>query len=242
MIKFAYDAPALIVGDSLVLADLHIGRESKIIQHGDELLSITEYMVSEIERLKEEHKLKDIIILGDVKEDITSIPLQVHDFFSRIRPMFRRIAVLKGNHDGGIEKISGINVLDQELVIGGVAMAHGHKLFSPETFSCDYLLTAHRHFYFPMKSAVGKIYNMKIYAVVPPNISGIHKKYGNIEVKKGMKAVFVPSFNPLITGQNVLESIRERKRHFENKIFKLDRATIYTLKGECLGNLPKLRR
>ena len=65
-----YNERALLVGKTLVIADLHIGLEYELRKKGIFIFSQYEKMKNRIISLLEKTKAKRIILLGDLKHNI----------------------------------------------------------------------------------------------------------------------------------------------------------------------------
>ncbi|MHC4479340.1 MAG: hypothetical protein ACYTEL_27285 [Planctomycetota bacterium] len=75
-IKFVTGKPALLVGKSLVVADLHLGIEREFYQSGIKFPSQTEKIKDMVEGLVKITKAERLILLGDVKHKVPGISLQ----------------------------------------------------------------------------------------------------------------------------------------------------------------------
>jgi putative SbcD/Mre11-related phosphoesterase len=114
--------PALILRGRiryLVVADLHLG----LVRYYDE------FIVKKLQRLADELRVDEIIILGDLKH--------ILGYDRRIEEMVRSIdfTLVKGNHDG---KLKG----ERELSIGKFQLIHGH--LKPKEIGKN-LIVAHAH-------------------------------------------------------------------------------------------------
>ena len=101
-----YNAPALRVDDTLVIADLHIGVETDLMAKGFHLRSRTNEMFDSILEISD--NCNHLVILGDVKDAVPNSSRQecreIPDFFKKLLEFFDDINVVKGNHDVNIEK------------------------------------------------------------------------------------------------------------------------------------------
>jgi len=238
MMRFVYENPAVIVDDALVITDLHIGRDVESIPYGDEIIDMADYYLERILEIRDD--TRELIILGDVKEPLFTVPNQVFDFFSRVKKEFDRVVVVKGNHDHGIDKIPDITVVN-EYVKSDVGMVHGHAIPSPNMWNHSYLLFGHLHYYYNVRSEIGKNLRIKVYLVARLNPGEIARLLsGGNRFNKDLTAVFLPSFNPNIFGIDVTK-IDNVERPFRKELFKMDDAQVYTLSGICLGTVRSLR-
>ncbi|MFA5381657.1 MAG: metallophosphoesterase [Candidatus Micrarchaeia archaeon] len=245
-IKFIYDKPALIIDNNiLVIADLHISAEKKIIPNGEEIINLTQLLLEELFALIYEYKIKKIIILGDVKEDIYDLSPELFLFFTKLSEKVK-IEIVKGNHDVNLEKLpknlnlkihssSGVvYICKNNLKIG---LAHGHAWPNDELLLCDYLILAHEHAHFLLQDEKGKKYYEKVFLISDINEKNAKNKYKNINKK--CKLIVLPTFNPVLFGKAINEQKIGLGPIFKNKVFKMNSLLIYTLKGICLGQLKR---
>jgi len=70
--------PILFIEDKkiLVIADLHIGIETELREHGLNPLSQTEKMLKRLSSICKKYKPEEIILLGDIKHNIPSSTFQ----------------------------------------------------------------------------------------------------------------------------------------------------------------------
>ncbi len=133
---FITNHPAMLIADSLVISDVHLGITRDLYEHGVSLPSQVKTLASRVNRLKAMTKAKQLVILGDLKHNIPGISWQerreIPEFLSLLR--FRKITITKGNHDGNIERL--IDIVKPEIkcrigvkksfTIGNYCLAHGH--------------------------------------------------------------------------------------------------------------------
>ena len=93
----------------LVVADLHIGWESALIQRGIHVPSQTPKILEKIIQLIKSQKPSILIFLGDVKHTIAKAEVgerrDIPDFFEKIGELVKDIRVIPGNHDGNLEPL-----------------------------------------------------------------------------------------------------------------------------------------
>lgn len=143
--------PALRMGDSLVIGDLHIGIEAHMGARGVHLASRTDDMFyavlsaagSDVDR---------IIMLGDVKDSVPGSTKQEYReipvFCDRLLDAFSEVCIVRGNHDTSIEEFVPGRVRVHPAsgaVIDGVGLAHGHTWPSGEVMSQRTLVLGHEH-------------------------------------------------------------------------------------------------
>ncbi|RLG18962.1 hypothetical protein DRN67_03690, partial [Candidatus Micrarchaeota archaeon] len=101
--RFIHNEPALLIGDSLVIAELHIGYEQKLFPKTD--IFFTNRLIARVQGLIKQTKAKRLIINGDLKHSVKGpTPEEGRELAKFFEAIEVPIAVVKGNHDGGIEK------------------------------------------------------------------------------------------------------------------------------------------
>ncbi|MCW6160017.1 MAG: metallophosphoesterase [Candidatus Micrarchaeales archaeon] len=240
-IKFVYNEAAVVVTIDgtgyLVIGDLHIGAERKLIARGIRVYSAVEAMAGKVKKLMDEFSLENIIILGDVKETILYPDAgelnELKRFFSGLSKY--RIVVMRGNHDPHLEELVSVEVSD-ELVAGGFAFMHGHKWPSENAMLCGYIFAGHNHAAISMMDRNKGFYSQKAWLIANINKRKAAEVYK--EFNKDAKLVILPAFNDLITGMPVNEVV-EKSEHlsplFRNDVFDYKKAKVYSLRGEMVG-------
>lgn len=236
--KFLYKAPAIFHKGAVIVGDTHFGMERKLMRKGiyDEQFSLRQFL-----RLKElvvRHKAKRVIFLGDVKEDITTLDRKTEDVLARLS-LLSEIVIVRGNHDGGIERCGCAKVIPSEgFVYEGLGLAHGHSWPGKELMECDYLVMGHQHPMLTTKDKMGKKHTEPVWVVAPPDkekISSHYKKFN-----KKIRLILMPAFNPLV-GSSMKTSAEEHLGPvLNNKLFKLNSALILRLDGTRLGKLGNI--
>ncbi len=193
---------ALKVGDFLVIADLHIGYEKESKKKGYIIPNQRKEFVKRIKNLKEMSRTSKLIILGDVKHNIPRASLnekyEIPNFFREISKLFKEIIVIKGNHDGNLEKMvheDNVKIM-KEFSLGNFGFIHGHRYPTDELMKCKILIMAHSHPTFKIKDNSRTTHNYPCWIVGEIKNSKL-KKYNQIKIKK---VLVVPAFNPLLYG------------------------------------------
>lgn len=247
-IRFIYDEAAVVVTINgtgyLVIGDLHIGAEKRLVQKGIRVYGAVEKMARTTDKLMKEFRLKNIIILGDVKDTILypdSTELnELRKFFSALSDY--RITVMRGNHDPHLDELVKVSIKD-ELILDGFAFLHGHKWPSEDAMKCRYIFVGHNHAAVSMMDKNRGFYSQKAWLV-----SSINKRKAEAvykEFSKEVKLVVLPAFNDLITGMPVNE-VLERNEHlsplFRNEVFNYKGSKVYSLRGEIIGSPATIKR
>ncbi|WP_135662780.1 metallophosphoesterase [Halorhabdus rudnickae] len=140
-----YRDRAVILDETLVLADLHLGRE----QSSNVELSVgsERAIVERLGDLLDTHNIREVVIAGDVLESFDSLPPGVASAFERIEDCAVehgcRLIVTPGNHDVMLDALwDGPAPAEYELEDNDTVVLHGHEL--PET-DADRYVVGHDH-------------------------------------------------------------------------------------------------
>ncbi len=195
--KFKKDSHAVFFEDYAVVGDIHLGFEEEINDNGYNIWDKTEEITENILRLNS----KKLILLGDLRKGYTEIlPREggiLIKFLSILSNKFDEIIITKGNHDGGLEKISNrfknISVTS-EFIHRNVGFMHGHALPSMKLAAeSKFVCLSHLHPSVILRDSNGVIYQQDCFLFL--NIKLPKKKYKDSTLTKGL---VVPKFNEYI--------------------------------------------
>lgn len=238
MMKFLYDAPAILYKGALIVGDTHFGMEATLRRKGihDSMFSMREF-----ERLKSliiRHKAKRLILLGDVKEDITMLDGVTESILAKLS-LLAPITIARGNHDGGIERCGNAEIVGAGgFVFGKLGLLHGHSWPDEALLSCDYLVVGHQHPMVAMTDAFGKRRTEPAWIVAPCDseiLAERYKKFNN-----NISLIMMPAFNPMLGSAINIDEKERLGPILNNKLFKLNHALVFRLDGTCLGQLEKI--
>ena len=236
--KFLYNAPGILYKHTLIVGDTHFGMEYKLKRKGifDDQFSIR--LLQKLEELVRQYKVKRIIFLGDVKEDITYLDDKTKKVLTQLGELCD-ITIVKGNHDGGIEEFLGAEVHGADgFLFENLGLLHGHSWPKKELMHADYLIMGHQHPMIGFTDKLGKKHSELVWLVADPDVDKIKEKYSEFNEK--IKLVLMPAFNPLV-GYPINFSKKEQLGPLlNNKLFKLNHALVFRLDGTCLGELNKV--
>lgn len=234
---------ALKIGDILVLGDLHIGYEKELFEAGVSVPSQTCKMVERIKKLVKEMKVRKILFLGDVKHNIPFPSFQEKNELIKVFSELKEIAkiiVVKGNHDGEIEKYlpDGIKIAGGEgIKIKEAGFAHGHAWIGKELLNAKYLFLAHEHPAIEFKDRFGYRMLEPCWIIAKPIKNKFENKFG--EKCKIKKVIILPAFNHLIGGIS-FNKIDFKPLGPNTNFIDLKNAEIYLTDGVHLGKLKHL--
>lgn len=176
---------AVLVGDALVLADLHVGKnEASNIQLP---VGAETEMVDRLDRLCRDHDPSVIVVAGDLLHSFETIPRRVETTLDGIRAVASDagvdVVVTPGNHDAMLDVVwSGATT--PEYPIGDTLVCHGHV--EPEQAAQRYVI-GHDHPTITIEDQRQPCYLVG---------EGVYR---------GSDLLVVPSFNRLLAGVSVNE-------------------------------------
>ena len=162
---FIKNEAAMKVGKYLVVSDVHIGLTKDLWESGVTLPSQVKSFTSRLNKLKKLTKTDGLIIIGDLKHKINGISLQekkeVPEFLRGLK--FRKIIIVKGNHDGHIEKL--VNDMKNVSVkskfsVGDYAFTHGHRKIKTKK---KIIVIGHNHLCVRFRDDVKAVYNEPVW-------------------------------------------------------------------------------
>jgi len=237
-----YGERALKLGKTLVIADLHIGIEHELERQGAVIPSQTGVMEDSIISLIEKTCAQRLAILGDVKHNIPSISIQEYREIPRLIESLGKkieVVVVKGNHDGNLEKLlPDVSILDH-LEIEGALLAHGHSWIKAESIDAEVVVLAHSH------PAIAFVDDFARTVKEPAWIKGRFKETlkEHYNVKRLPGYIVIPAYNPLLSGA-AFNQPSEKKLlgpYFTSGVIDLCMARAYLLDGTDLGPFNTLK-
>ncbi|MDE1823191.1 MAG: metallophosphoesterase [Candidatus Micrarchaeota archaeon] len=228
-ISFIKGKPALLVGKSLVVSDLHIGLEFKFSGSGVYFPKASRKMADELLGIYKKSGAKDIIILGDVKESIGNVTREeenaLREFFDALRGVGIRIA--KGNHDAYLDRILarlgfGISI-EREILAKDAALMHGNSMPSDDAMQKKYIIVGHGHMAAYVNGELEKVW------FVAGTGRNARRMYG--ACNRAARLVIVPAFNSMITGSGLSSESRMHMPLLRNGVFTTEKAELRTLDG-----------
>jgi hypothetical protein len=138
--------------DCLVFADLHLGYEGIAAEQGIFLPKVQFKEIVEImQDVLKIKKCKNVLINGDIKHEFSETSYhefrEVRDFFNILKEKFKRVILIKGNHDNYIYYVTkkvGVELYDS-LKIKNYFFFHGHQPVSLRETKAEILIVAHEH-------------------------------------------------------------------------------------------------
>lgn len=202
--------------EAVVIADLHLGYEGIAAEQGF-FIPKTQYEeeIRMIKKIINEKKYEKIILLGDIKHEFSETTYhefkEVRDFLNFLKRYFKRVVVIKGNHDNFIFYVTkklGVELYD-ELEIDNYFFFHGHRKINLNSIKAKNIVLGHEHPAIALYDEVGGKEIIKCFL------------FGEVSNKN---IIVVPAFSTLSYGTEInnveeflspiLESIKEKIHNF----------------------------
>jgi hypothetical protein len=237
------DVPALVAGDLLVAADLHIGLEEELREKGIRVPGRAEAMASLLVETADRRGADRLVLLGDVKHLVPKMASRerrdVYVFFRDLAARFREIYIAQGNHDGMLRHIVPRSVKFRSpygFRIEDVGFCHGHAWPFKKVMEAKTLLMGHNHPAVAFRDAMGHRQILPCWMRVP--FRAKHRRYARLP----REAIVVPAFNELCGGMPV-NDVRARfiGPLFDEDVVDVGAASVHLLDGTRLGSLRDLR-
>ncbi|MFO7710989.1 MAG: metallophosphoesterase [Candidatus Woesearchaeota archaeon] len=116
----------LIIGDTLIIADLHLGYEEAMARNG---YMIPRYQFSETVKrildILEKAPVKKIVIAGDLTHEFSRVSRQERKDTKKLLDLLKRkyeVVLVRGNHDTMTPD------MEEQFLLGNTLITHGHKI------------------------------------------------------------------------------------------------------------------
>jgi putative SbcD/Mre11-related phosphoesterase len=190
--------PAAIMGDALLVADLHLGIEEDLELQGIHVpYDISGEIRNTVLDALREGGTRRLIVIGDLKHELGSGLRAEYDEVGKLlrgaAELGVKTSLVRGNHDNFIAptvRRLGGEVLQDFAMIDGCCLAHGHADFRPGNRGCRCLVIGHEHPTVTVMDEVGVKHRFKAFL------------WGKVD---GVETLVLPSPNPLAGGMPVNE-------------------------------------
>jgi len=216
---------AVIVGDTAIIADLHLGIENVVQDYG---ITVPRLQIREITRsvksIVKRYGISRLVVAGDLKHEFgRNLPYEwddVESFLETFTGMDVEIEIVRGNHDNFLATILsryGVE-LKESVSVSGWTVAHGHTEINAER-----MIMGHEHPGIRIRSG-GGVYSYPCF---------LHVKERNI--------IVLPAFSPLTPGIDILNT-----DSFLSPILKVDieNVEVYAVEDRVvyLGRVRDIRK
>jgi len=234
-VKAVGDLPAVLIEgfDAVVIADLHLGFEEEMATKGVYLPRMQlKRALQVVEKLKNATGASTLVVAGDLKHKFEELGRReakdLREFVSQVSKLFRRVIVVRGNHDTFIRGVAsryGFEVYDK-LILGDALIIHGHEPLDPWDRE-RVVVMGHEHPSIGLRDQIGSVGKVPVFLVTP--------------LKRGSTAVVLPAVGAYQTGTTITLArdlylspvIRAEGLLEESKPYAL-------VEGEGVFELPKL--
>jgi putative SbcD/Mre11-related phosphoesterase len=247
--KFITDEPALQIGDTIVIADIHMGIEHEFYKSGIKLPSQMPKVLEKIKRIVKATSARKLIILGDVKHKVPGMSFQemreIPEFFQQLAGIIKTEVVI-GNHDAGLKKLAGQVRFHSSrgFLLGDAYLMHGHTYPDKPFLLAKWVVMAHNHPLIEFRDSMGYRWNERVWVKAnfrKQELDGLKKKLKLKELPKNMPEVIVmPAFSEFAGGRSITG--QENFMGPLAKFLDYSRSKIYLLDGTYLGRLVELRQ
>lgn len=242
--KFLTEPALLIENKVLVIADLHLGIEYEIFQSGITIPSQVEKLEKRIDNLIKQTKAKHLIILGDVKHQVPNISWQEYKEIPKFFEHFSniKISVVKGNHDGFLERLTpkDIDIYEPKgFRVDDFVLTHGQAWPDKNDLDAKYLIMGHVH---PSVE-----FWTENFRTIEPCWLKCEIDNKKLEEKFGIKTklkqgIIMPAFSHLVGGMAFnSKDFEPLGPLLKNEVFEWKEAEVYLLDGTFLGILKELK-
>ncbi|MFH7903559.1 MAG: metallophosphoesterase [Candidatus Aenigmatarchaeota archaeon] len=193
---------------SIVIGDLHIGIEEELKKEGINV-AYTEKVIEDIKKCKEKTEANKIILLGDTKNSIgipekrTEIKL-LEKFFEFLNSEFKKVYLVKGNHDGMIEKLVNSDKIkiytSRGFKIKRYGFLHGNAYPLQKVMKANLIFCSHAHPKVSLYLNNRKVEDIRVYSIFR-----LKEFFG-----KNKKLIIIPPFSSLIGGKEIEEILKEK--------------------------------
>ncbi len=246
-LKIRFLNEALIVNDEiLVIGDVHIGYEEYAL--GENLFARSQFkdIIEKLDKIfaylkKNRIKIKQIVILGDLKHEFGKISdsewRETLSFLDYLLKKTKNIKLIRGNHDNILGPIAGkkeVEIIDYykiKIDSKDICFLHGDKVYG-DCLKSDVLIIGHLH---PAITLYDGYKKEKFKCFLR----------GKWKSEKKEKEVYIlPSFIPLVWGYDIneLRGFDENGKFsiIDSKILKKFEVIIYNEKENKKYNFGKL--
>lgn len=232
--------------DAIVIADLHLGYEAIQVESGVFVPRVQyEKTMKIVEEVADKQRASTVIVLGDVKHEFSETGYhefkEVLDFLEFLKGKFKRVVVIKGNHDNFVIRMTnkaGVELFE-ELRMNGFLFTHGHEM-PGSTQGYDCIVMGHEH---PSIALFDE--ELRTKEKVKCFLYGVVKGAGKRELN-GKKIIVMPALSYFAYGSDVNVTPRSQFLSPILKDFDVDKLGVKgLLEGERILEFPdlgKLRR
>lgn len=224
----------------LLVADLHFGYSYELKKRGINARKILFLHIEKFKKMIEDNMPQILIILGDLKHNIPYASYIEKKIIADLNIFFKKLSIdtilVKGNHDGGIEKYfyptkvlpaSGGTIFD-------MGFFHGHANPNSSILKSKIIFSAHIHPIIRI-SKNQSVFKEKIFLSGTINFSS--------NIKQSTRFIILPAFNPLLLDGLVVNELNEPEKNFLTNLLvrNANKFDITLADGSYFGKLHELQ-
>jgi putative SbcD/Mre11-related phosphoesterase len=240
-------------GNTMAIADVHLGIEQSIADAGAYLPSQTDRTIKRIVSLCNKHSVSELIVVGDIKHKVPGTSHQEwHELpavFEMLSGIVKNLHIIPGNHDGGLRQVVPENLENIKIYpnsgarIHSFGFFHGHTWPDEKVLRSPIILMAHNHPHVLFVDRLGGRASYPCWIRGRFNIKRVLERYPSLdkELINESEIIIMPAFNDLGSGTPVnAEKPEFLGPMLKNRYIDTDNADIYLLDGTALGKLHNL--
>jgi putative SbcD/Mre11-related phosphoesterase len=263
-LKSLIDEPAMVVENefkTLVIADLHLGIEAELREKGINIGSQTGKLLERAIKCVKAAEPDVIVLLGDVKHAVPKISWMDRKevpFFLAGLAEYAPVYVVKGNHDGHINKLLPEATEpepeckpEHEICIkstrgflfDGVGYTHGHSWPLQDLFSAKYMLIGHNHPRIRLVSKNSHYTCMKpVWVRAKCDYDAVKGHYQKLRKSDWNDpwVILMPAFNEICGGITFNAPTKRLLGPIASKLLRLEDMEVYLLDGTYIGKAGEL--
>ncbi|MEM3396378.1 MAG: metallophosphoesterase [Thermoplasmata archaeon] len=238
--KIIFGTPFLVHAGVVAIADTHIGVEFHLKKAGFAVQSNAAMYAEQAVSVGKEYDAKILVHLGDVKHTIgRSSPAeqrQVINFFKILGTWFKKVIVIKGNHDGGLALPDAIEVC-KSFTHEGVGFLHGHCYPEQRLRACKSIVCGHVHPCIKFKDGLGRQKSYRCWLVANVN-RAFREKFG---LEKARKLFVMPAASDFV-GMREINNLALNGFLVSWQYMNQKKSEFYLFDGTFLGSMEHLEK
>ncbi len=241
---FVAGHPAIRIGKTLVVSDLHIGIEREFRKSGINLLSQTRRMLERLGRLIGMTGARKLVVIGDVKHKVPGASWQeereIPAFFSSLLEKVS-VEVVPGNHDDRIRDLvpPGVKIHPSEgFLFGESYLFHGHTWPGKDAVKARYIVTGHTQPQVEIRDSLGYRWVDPVWVKAYVSANKLGKKCRSETSDKEL--IIMPAFNEFAGGMPVNRKSEKRFISPVLRIADMEKSRVFLLDGTYLGTLSRI--
>lgn len=236
----------------LFVGDLHLGASYEVFEEKERIYSHVKKLKKGLLSLIKDNSADRLILLGDIIHDVSVEDQDLReilcDFMSGIKDLIE-MEIVVGNHDHDIGSIvpEGTCVYGEggTTIGNSLGVFHGHVLPDCDTLGNEAVLMAHEHPYIEERGTSESGTPRPVWIRTWFKEDELPPKFSKVIEERDPEVVILPAFNELaikgIVNREIPEELLENHPLFRDDLIELDRARVYSLSGDFLGELGSLK-